>query len=66
MEKIYAIIWKGKGHQSTADFFQPIQFDSWDDFEKFKAENEDLESKYWTLVDQITFGQEEYEIPFRD
>lgn len=64
MDKVYAIIWKCKGRGSCADWYQPIVFNNNAEFDAFKAQNDDTESKYWTIVERIVWGQEEDDIPY--
>ncbi len=50
---IYALVLKGKRNDNAYS----VQFKTFDcigDFLVFKEKNEDMESKYWTHVEQVT------------
>lgn len=62
---VHAIIWKGKGVE-RASWYQPVQFKDDAEFDAFKAANDDTESKYWTYVERIIWGQKESDTPYND
>lgn len=62
---VYAIIWKGKGRNS-ADWFKPMQFESRDELDAFKAKTDAPDEKYWTVVREFSFDDEEDDIPYNN
>jgi hypothetical protein len=62
---INAIVWSGKGN-SGADWFKPVQFETRQQFEEFKSKTDDVEAKYWTVVREFTFSDQNDDIPYNN
>jgi hypothetical protein len=54
------IVTKGKGrvYGESADYVSAHVFSSHEQATQFKDQNEDLDSKYWTMVDIVTEGEQ--------